>query len=168
MKRFVLFLFVVVFNLSLFFVTNLQAEDLEGTLEVVMVTEIPRGKCEPVYFLNTNGKRTGFSLPAHAPPVSLGQKIKISGQWKDDGSGKRSFRCRKLRVVAAAEPAAPKAAILANAAEYYLPKQDLVLGERKILTVCINSPDTKDSPEWGKEKVEDKIFLFPKIGRAHV
>ena len=82
MKRFVLFLFVVVFNLSLFFVTNLQAEDLEGTLEVVMVTEIPRGKCEPVYFLNTNGKRTGFSLPAHAPPVSPGQKIKISGQWK--------------------------------------------------------------------------------------
>src|SRR3989344_8821855 len=142
------------FNLSLL----AKEAEVEGILEVIMATEIPRGKCEPVYFVNTNGKRTGFSLPAHAPPLKPGQKIKISGRWEEI-DGKKSFRCRKVTAVATAEPVAKKAATSANNAEYYLPKQDPVLGEQNILVVCVNSPDTEDkSPEWGKEKIEDKIF----------
>ena len=159
MKRFVLFLFVVVFILSFVSISSpLLAEEIEGTLEVIMVTEIPRGKCEPLYFINIGGKRTQFSLPAHAPPVSPGQKIKISGQWKDDGSGKRSFRCRKLTAVAAAEPAVKKSFASMDNLSGYLPRQRPVLRGQNILVVCLNSPDTKDSPEWGEEKIEDKIF----------
>ena len=141
------------FNLSLL----AKEAEVEGILEVIMATEIPRGKCEPVYFVNTNGKRTGFSLPAHAPTLKPGQKIKISGRWEEI-DGKKSFRCRKVTAVATAEPVAKKAATSANNAEY-LPKQRPVLGEQNILVVCVSSLDTEDeTPVWGKEKIEDKIF----------
>src|SRR3989338_5854848 len=101
MKRFVLFLFVVVILSFVSISSPLLAEEIEGTLEVIMVTEIPRGKCEPLYFINIGGKRTQFSLPAHAPPVSPGQKIKISGRW-DESNGKNSFHCRKVTPIATA------------------------------------------------------------------
>src|SRR3989339_457071 len=159
MKRFVLFLFVVVILSFVSISSLLLAEEVEGTLEVIMVTEIPRGKCEPLYFINIGGKRTQFSLPAHAPPVSPGQKIKISGQWENEIPGKKKFNCRKITAVAKSAAKKPLASTLTDNLSGYLPEQNKVLGEQNILVVCLNSPDTEDeSPEWGEEKIEDKIF----------
>ena len=48
--------------------------------------------------------------------------------------------------------------VSADDVSLYLPEQKPVLGEIKILVVCVNSPDTKDtSPSWDRETIEDKI-----------
>src|SRR3989344_8705864 len=101
MERFwVVAVAVAVFNLCLTtFISSLSGEEYEGTLEVLMATEVKSGKCEPLYFINAGGKkRTQFSPPADAPSLTPGQKIKISGQWDaDDG---KSFRCGKVELSA--------------------------------------------------------------------
>ena len=157
MKRFWI-VAIVFFSFNLSFVTTLLAKEaeMEGTLEVIMVTEIPRGKCEPLYFINIGGKRTQFSLPAHAPPVSPGQKIKISGRW-DESNGKNSFHCRKVTPIATASAVKKTANSTDNTGDY-LPEQTPVLDAQRTLVVLLAFP--YDSiPDWGKEKAENKVFV---------
>ena len=133
---------VVVFALLLFVASSLSysssTEELEGTLEVIMATKVSEKKCEPLYFVNTSGKRTQFSLPAHAPPLSPGQKIKISGRWEDK-DGKKGFHCRKI-----APAVTTKTTSLAYSASDYLPKQTPVSGKQNILVVYLSSSDKEE------------------------
>jgi len=158
-KKFLSIFVMTVLSLSLVSVSSLLAEEYEGTLEVIMATETVGEKtCQPLYFVNTgNGKKIRFSLPAHAPPnLSPRQKIKISGQWEDEISGKKKFNCRKITAVAKSAAKKPPASTLTDNLSGYLPEQNKVLGERKILVVCVT--DQEHSTEsWGKEKIEDKI-----------
>ena len=156
MKKFLSIIIVVLSFVSSF--SFLLAEEYEGTLEVIMATETGGEKtCQPLYFLNKKGNRTQFSLPAHAPPnLSPGQKIKTFGQWEDEISGKKKFNCRKITAVAKSAAKKPPASTLTDNLSGYLPEQNKVLGERKILVVCVT--DQEHSTEsWGKEKIEDKI-----------
>ena len=148
---------VVVFAALLFIVivpslsSSPSMEEIEGTLEVVLATDVVKKTCQPIYFINTDaGQRTQFTMPAAAPPnLSPGQKIKISGRWEEKGEEK-SFHCGKV------SPSIKKATSLTIA---YLPEQKPVLGEQKILVVYLSSPDTEDDlPSWDKEKIDDKIF----------
>lgn len=152
-----------IFTVLLFVASSLPSsppmEEMEGTLEVIMATKVKQKTCEPLYFINIGGKKTQFSLPAHAPPnLSPGQKIKIAGRWDESGSGKKSFHCQKVTPVAIA-PIAKKATSATDNASSYLPKQTPVSDEQKVLVICLNSPDTEDeSPVWSEEKIDDKIF----------
>ena len=151
---------VVVIAVLLFFAPSLPSspsmEELEGTLEIMMATEIGGEKtCKQVYFINTGGKRTQFSMPAHTPPLSPGQKIKISGRWEESAE-KKGFYCRKVEAIAVA-PVAKKATSSADGISSYLPNQTPVLGEQRTLVILIAFPD-HEVPEWGKEKAENKIF----------
>lgn len=162
MKRFGFAVIVIIFNLfvvsSSSFSFSSATEELEGILEIIMVTNIEQKTCEPLYSINVSGKRTQFSLPARVPPLSPGQPIKISGRWKEV-SGKKSFHCRKITPIVIA-PTAKKAVSSADniSDSDYLPRQDIVLGPQNVLVVCLNSPDTKDdSPVWTEETINDKI-----------
>jgi len=156
-KKFLSIIIVVLSFVSSF--SFLLAEEYEGTLEVIMATETGGEKtCQPLYFLNKKGNRTQFSLPAHAPPnLSPGQKIKTFGQWEDEISGKKKFNCRKITAVAKSAAKKPLALTSTDNLSGYLPEQNKVLRERKILVVCVT--DQEHSTEsWGEEKIEDKIF----------
>src|SRR3989344_1845968 len=125
MERFwVVAVAVAVFNLCLTtFISSLSGEEYEGTLEVLMATEVKSGKCEPLYFIKSKEKRTQFSPPADVPSLTPGQKIKISGQWEET-DGKKSFRCETL----SAAPAAPAKKDMRSATDIsaFLPEQSPV------------------------------------------
>ena len=123
--------------------------------EVIMAPEVGGGKCEPLYFINIGGKRTQFSLPAHAPPLSPPPTIKISGRW-DESNGKNSFHCRKVTPIATASAVKKTANSTDNTGDY-LPEQTPVLGAQRTLVVLIAFPD-HSIPNWGKEKAENKVF----------
>lgn len=150
---------VVVFTALLFISSSLSSsptEELEGTLEIIMATEVGKKSCEPLYSINVNGKRTQFSLPVRVPPLSPGQKIKISGRW-EEVSGKKSFHCRKITPVATTAPVAKRAISSADSASDYLPRQRPVLGEQRTLVVLLRFTN-HTAPEWGKDKAENKVF----------
>jgi len=160
MKKFGLVLIAVVVLSFVSSFSSLLAEEYEGTLEVIMATETGGEKtCQPLYFVNTgNGKKIRFSLPAHAPPLSPGQKIKISGQWEDEISVKKKFNCRKITAVAKSAAKKPLALTSTDNLSGYLPEQNKVLWERKILVVCVTDEEHSPAESWGTEKIEDKIF----------
>lgn len=149
----------VVFTVLLFVVSSMSyAEEMEGTLEVIMATKISETQksCKPLYFINTGGKKMQFSMPATAaPPLSPGQKIKISGGWDESDDGKKNFHCRKVTTVATTKFAIKNAADSADS--NYLPEQTPVLGAQRTLVLLLRFPK-HDTPEWGKKKAENKVF----------
>jgi len=157
MERFwVVAVAVAVFNLCLTtFISSLSGEEYEGTLEVLMATEVKSGKCEPLYFIKSKEKRTQFSPPADVPSLTPGQKIKISGQWEET-DGKKSFRCETL----SAAPAAPAKKDMRSATDIsaFLPEQSPVLGPQRTLAVLVSFPD-HSLPGWGKAEMENKVFF---------
>ena len=153
------FWFVAVFNLcflclTTFISSGLSAEEIEGTLEVLMATEMRSGKCEPLYFIKSEEKRTQFSPPADAPSLAPGQRIKISGQWDaDDG---KSFRCGKVEL--SATPAKKKRVSTEDTdISIYLPEQSPVIGPQKTLVVLVSFSD-HGLPGWGKAEMDNKVF----------
>ena len=142
-------LFVSVSSVS----SSALMEEMEGTLEVIMATKVGEKSCESFYSVNVDGKRIPFSLPAAAPPLSPGQKIKISGRWEESNGGK-SFHCQKVATIATAS-AAKKAT--SSVDSNYLPEQTPVLGAQRTLVVLIAFPD-HSIPNWGKDKAENKVF----------
>ena len=154
---------VISFVVILFIVSSSSQsspmEELEGTLEIMVATNLKQKECQTLYSIKVGKERIPFDLPAHSPPnLSSGQKVKIAGRW-NESDGKKNFKSRKIESVTSAfAPVIKKAMASADDVSLYLPEQKPVLGEIKILVVCVNSPDTKDSsPEWSKEKIEDKI-----------
>ena len=149
--------FVVLLSLAPSLPSSPPTEEIEGNLEIIMATETGGEKtCKPIYYVNSGGKRTQFSMPATAPPISPGQKIKISGQW-EEVTAKSVFIAKNIATIAIV-PDAKKTMSSADNVSDYLPEQKSVLGEQKVLVVCLSFLDTENTPSWGKEKINDKIF----------
>lgn len=153
---FVVMLFVVFPSSS----QSSPTEELEGTLEIMVATNLRQKECQTLYSIKVGKERIPFDLPARPPPnLSSGQKIKITGRWSES-DGKKSFRSRKVETITPTSKSAVKKSADSTTDDIrsYLPEQNLVSGEIKILVACVNSPDTKDSsPSWDKETIEDKI-----------
>ena len=147
--------FVVLVFLTPSLLSSPSTEEIEGTLEVIMATNVAEKTCQPLYFVNVSGKRTEFSLPATTPLLSPGQKIKISGRWEEK-DGKKCFHCRKIAPVVTA-PVAKKAIISTDNVSNYLPKQKPVLNEQRAFVAKI-AFSGHPIPEWEEDKVEDVIF----------
>lgn len=155
MKKFGFVVLAITITLNLFVASSSfssATEELEGTLEIIMATKASEKNCQPLYFINNGGKKTRFSLPVHAPPLSPGQKIKIAGRWEEN-SGKNNFHCRKITLIGNVAPTTKKA----KSASDYLPEQVSILGEQTTLVILLRFTN-HTAPEWGKEKVENKIF----------
>lgn len=135
-------------------------EELEGTLEIMVATNLQKKECKTLYSIKVDKERIPFDLPTHPPPnLSSGQKVKITGRWNESG-GEKSFKSRKIETFTSTRKSAVKKSADSSEDDIssYLPEQNIVSGEIKVLVVCVNSPDTKESsPEWSKETLEDKI-----------
>ena len=131
-------------------------EELEGTLEIMVATNLKQKECKTLYSIKVGKERIPFDLPAHSPPnLSSGQKVKIAGKQ----SGK-NFRCRKIvPVTSAFAPVIKKATISSdNDVSSYLPKQKPVSGKIKTVVASVYFDDIP-APEWGKDKANDKIYF---------
>ena len=163
MKRFGFVVFVVVFSLFVSSSSSFSSatEELEGKLEIMVVTPTDHDShnpCQMLYSIRVGKEKIPFSLPAHAPPnLKPGQKIRIAGRWEESNGGK-SFHCRKVTSDVSAT-AVKKAAssTMGNISSGYLPEQTPVLGAQRTLAVLIAFPD-HTVPDWGKEKAENKVF----------
>ena len=77
-------------------------EELEGTLEIMVATNLRQKECQTLYSIKVGKERIPFDLPARPPPnLSSGQKIKIAGRW-NESDGKKSFKSRKIEPVTSA------------------------------------------------------------------
>lgn len=137
-----------------------STEELEGTLEIMVATNLQKKECKTLYSIKVGKEIIPFDLPTHPPPnLSSGQKVKITGRWSEN-EGKKSFKSRKIETFTSVRKSAIRKSADSSEDDIssYLPEQNIVSGEIKVLVVCVNSPDTKESsPEWSKETIEDKI-----------
>lgn len=152
---------VLLFTVGMSSSQSSPTEELEGTLEIMVATNLKKKECKTLYSIKVGKERIPFDLPAHPPPnLSSGQKVKITGRWSES-EGEKSFKSRKVETFTSTRKSAVKKSADSSEEEdisRYLPDQNIVSGEIKVLVVCVNSPDTKESsPEWSKETIEDKI-----------
>ena len=87
----------VVFAVLLFVVSpsssqSSPTEELEGTLEIMVATNLRQKECQTLYSIKVGKERIPFDLPARPPPnLSSGQKSK-SPEGGMKATGKRVLR----------------------------------------------------------------------------
>lgn len=145
--------FVVAMN-TLLFLSSVLAEEIEGTLEITVVDAVGSDSlmdCKMFYSINTgDGKRTPFSLPVNAPPLSPSQRIKMTGH-RDSAE---KFSCEKINRDDTDQFYGAKKTGLASD---YLPTQRPVLGAQRTRVIKLHFSDLT-IPNWGKSKLENLVF----------